>query len=215
MAYSTAAKPHHNTLDMRQHTFGNRMFFMFIGLLIVGLGILAIAHPFLTTLATKIFIGWTLLFVGIAQIFQSFSTRGWSEFALNLLIGFLYAAVGGWLIFFPLAGVLTLTAVLAATFIAQGVIEIVMGFRMRGSGGWFALLLAGAVAMTLGVMILSGMPSTAAWAIGLLVGVNLVVSGITYIVLALSAPFDNDGGYRNAASSSGDRFRRADPHASQ
>ncbi len=153
MAYSTAAKPHHNTLDMRQHTFGNRMFFMFIGLLIVGLGILAIAHPFLTTLATKIFIGWMFLFVGIGQIFQSFSTRGWSEFALNLLIGFLYAAVGGWLIFFPLAGVLTLTVVLAATFIAQGAIEIVMGFRMRGSGGWFALLLADAVAMTLGVMI--------------------------------------------------------------
>jgi hypothetical protein len=89
--------------------------------------------------------------------------RKWSEFVLNLLIGFLYAAVAGWLIFFPLAGVLTLTVVLAATFIAQGAIEIVMGFRMRGSGGWFALLLADAVAMTLGVMILSGMPSTAPW----------------------------------------------------
>ncbi len=62
-----------------------------------------------------------------------------------------------------------------------------MAFRMRPGGGWFAMLLAGAVAMLVGVMILSGLPSTAAWAIGLLVGVNLIASGLTYIVLALTA----------------------------
>lgn len=195
MAYQTAQHPSSPTaqhpsspsFEMQQHISQNRVAFIVFGLLIIGLGIVAIAHPFLTTLAAKIFLGWTLLVTGVAQVIQSWSTKAWSEFFLNLLIGLLYMAVGGWLIYFPEVGVLTLAFVVALTFIGQGVIEVAMAFRMRPGGGWFAMLLAGAVAMLVGVMILSGLPSTAAWAIGLLVGVNLIASGLTYIVLALTA----------------------------
>lgn len=187
MAYPTAAQPRPSSFEMQRHISENRIAFMLFGLLLIGLGILAIAHPFLTTLAAKIVLGWTLLIVGVAQVIQSLSAKAWSEFFLNLLMGLIYAAVGAWLVFFPLTGMLTLTIVLAATFIVQGFIELAMGLRMRPSGGWFALLLAGAVAIVVGVMIMYGLPSTATWAIGLMVGVNLIVSGVTYIVIALTA----------------------------
>src|SRR5687767_15110973 len=119
MAYPTAPQRPSSSFEMQQHISQNRVALILFGLLIIGLGIVAIAHPFLTTLAAKIFLGWTLLVVGVAQVIQSWSTKAWSEFFLNLLVGLLYIAVGAWLIYFPDIGVLTLTVVLALTFIGQ------------------------------------------------------------------------------------------------
>jgi uncharacterized membrane protein HdeD (DUF308 family) len=96
----------------------NRTWFIILGVLLIVLGVAAIAFPLLTTIAAKIFLGWLFLIGGVVQIIHAFSTRQWSEFFLDLLIGVLYLIAGSWLAFFPLAGILTLTVLLAALFIA-------------------------------------------------------------------------------------------------
>ena len=122
---------------------------------------------------------------------HAFSTRSWSEFLLDLLVGLLYALVGAWLAFFPLTGILTLTVLLAITFVLQGGAQIGMSFRMRPHSGWFWMLLAGIIAILAGAMIVAGLPSTATWAVGILVGVNLLTSGWAYLILALGAKESN------------------------
>jgi uncharacterized membrane protein HdeD (DUF308 family) len=136
-------------------------------------------------------LGWLFLIGGIAQVVHAFSTRSWSEFLLDLLVGLLYALVGAWLAFFPLTGILTLTVLLAITFVLQGGAQIGMSFRMRPHSGWFWMLLAGIIAILAGAMIIAGLPSTATWAVGILVGVNLLTSGWAYLILALGAKESN------------------------
>jgi uncharacterized membrane protein HdeD (DUF308 family) len=165
----------------------NRTWFFILGILLIVLGAVAIAFPFLTTIATKIFVGWLFLIGGIVQIVHAFSTKGWSEFLLNLLMGVLFLIAGAWLAFFPLTGIVTLTIFLAAMFAIQGIIEISMALRMRPDDGWVWMLFAGIVALAVGILIVMDLPSSAAWAIGLLVGINLLMTGVAYLFLPMAA----------------------------
>lgn len=165
----------------------NRTAIMIFGVVLTLIGIVALAYPLMTAIVVKIMIGWVLLIAGISQIIFAFSTTRWTDFFLELLVGILFAIAGVWLAFFPLTGVLTLTLFLAFTFLLQGVLEIVSGFRMRPHEGWGWVLFAGILGVIIGLMILNNFPSSAAWAIGLLVGINLIASGIAYIALAMSA----------------------------
>ncbi|MGH9552719.1 MAG: HdeD family acid-resistance protein [Terriglobales bacterium] len=164
----------------------NRTWFIILGVLLIVLGLIAISFPFLTPIAAKIFLGWLFLIGGIVQIIHAFSTRQWSEFFLDLLIGILYLIAGGWLAFFPLTGIITLTVLLAAMFVAQGVLEVGMAFRIRPHAGWVWMLIAGIVAIAAGVLILAHLPSSATWAIGLLVGISLLMSGWAYLFLPMA-----------------------------
>jgi uncharacterized membrane protein HdeD (DUF308 family) len=103
-----------------------------------------------------------------------------------LLIGLLYLAAGGYLAFLPFSGIITLTILLAALFIAEGVLEVIMAFRVRPHEGWGWLLLSGLVAIAVGVLIAMQLPSSATWAIGLLTGVNLLSTGFGFVFLALA-----------------------------
>jgi uncharacterized membrane protein HdeD (DUF308 family) len=165
----------------------HRVWFTVLGAVLIVLGIVAIAFPFVTTIAAKIFLGWLFLIGGVAQVVHAFSPQRWSEFFLDLLVGLLYLAAGVWLAFFPLTGIITLTIVLAVLFIFEGVLQAGMAFRIRPKRGWVWLLISGLVAIAVGILIFTGLPSTAVWAIGLLVGINLLVSGWSYILLASMA----------------------------
>jgi uncharacterized membrane protein HdeD (DUF308 family) len=172
---------------MQQAVVENRTWFMVLGIALVILGIVAIIFPFMTTIAAKIFLGWLFLIGGVVEVIHAFSTQKWSAFFLNLLIGVLYVVVGAYLAFLPLSGILTLTIVLAALFIAEGVLQVIMAFRVRGHGGWGWMLFSGVVAIAVGIMIWANLPSSAVWAIGLLVGVNMITSGWAFIFLASAA----------------------------
>ena len=163
----------------------NRTWFIIFGILLIVLGTLGIVFPFLTTIAAKIFLGWLFLIGGMVQIVHAFSARGWSEFFLDLLMGVLFLIGGGWLAFFPLTGIITLTIFLAAMFVVQGIIETAMALRMRPYKGWIWMLLAGIVALAAGFLILAQLPSSATWAIGLLVGINLIMTGWAYLLLPM------------------------------
>jgi uncharacterized membrane protein HdeD (DUF308 family) len=160
--------------------------FLALGILLVVAGIAAIAFPLLSTIAAKIALGWIFLVTGIVMIVHAFSIQKWGGFLMELLLGVLYLFVGGWLAFFPFTGIITLTILLAALFLAEGVLEVIMGFRVRPHEGWGWLVFSGLIAVAVGVLIAYELPSSAAWAIGLLVGVNLLSTGISFIILALS-----------------------------
>ncbi len=165
----------------------NRTWFMILGVVLIVLGIAAVAFPFATTIAAKMVFGWVFLIGGIAQIVHAFSTQRWSAFLWDVLIGALYLIAGIWLAFFPLTGIITLTVFLAAMFIVEGIFEVIMALGLRAQEGWFWLLISGLVSLAVGVLIYAQLPSSAAWAIGLLVGINMITSGWAYFFLALAA----------------------------
>ena len=160
--------------------------FLALGIVFVLAGIAAIAFPLVSTIAAKVALGWIFLAGGVLMIIHSFSASGWRGFLLGLLIGVLYVVAGGWLAFFPFTGIVTLTILLAALFLAEGVLEAIMAFRVRPHEGWGWLLLSGLVAVAVGVMIAMELPSSATWAIGLLTGINLLMTGISFVMLALA-----------------------------
>ena len=160
--------------------------FLALGIVLLLAGVAAIAFPLLSTIAAKIALGWIFLVGGVVLLVHAFSIKGWRGFLMELLIGALYVVAGGWLAFFPFTGIVTLTILLAALFLAEGVLEVVMALRVRPHEGWGWLLLSGLVAIAVGVLIAYELPSSATWAIGLLAGVNLVSTGVSFIVLALA-----------------------------
>jgi uncharacterized membrane protein HdeD (DUF308 family) len=160
--------------------------FLALGILLVLAGVAAILFPLVSTIATKIALGWIFLVSGALLIIHAFSSQQWRGFIWGLLLGVLYVIAGGWLAFFPFTGIITLTLLLAALFLAEGVLEVIMGVRVRPHEGWGWLVLSGLVAIAVGAMIAAELPGSAIWAIGLLAGINLLSSGISFVVLALA-----------------------------
>ncbi|PYG31899.1 HdeD family acid-resistance protein [Pelagimonas varians] len=158
-----------------------------LGIALIVLGALAIVFPLATTIAAKVFIGWLFLFGGAFQIWQSFSIREWGGFLWNLLIGVMYFLVGGWLAFDPFAGIIGLTVLLAMTFIAHGVMEAAIANTLRPETGWGWMMFSGLIGVLAGIMIIAGLPSTAVWAVGLMVGINLISSGFAFFALGSAA----------------------------
>ena len=165
----------------------HRTRFIVLGILLIVLGIVAIGFPLMTTIAAKIFLGWLFLIGGAVQLYHAYSTKNWSAFFLNALLGVLYVLAGAWLAFFPLTGIVTLTVLLALMFILEGVLQASMAFHLRPQQGWGWMLTAAVVAVLVGVLILAQLPSSATWAIGLLVGINMISSGWAFVFLAMAA----------------------------
>jgi uncharacterized membrane protein HdeD (DUF308 family) len=158
-----------------------------LGICMVVLGIAAICLPMVATLAIEIVIGWLLIVGGIIHAINAFSAKHWNGSAMNVLASILYIVVGGLLLTHPVAGMLTLTLVLAAFFLVEGFFKIVMAIQMRSMPNWGWMFISGLIALILGVMIWIGWPGTAAWVIGLLVGIDLIFGGWAMLYIALSA----------------------------
>lgn len=153
------------------------------GILALIAGIAAIAVPAVASVAVAIFIGWMLVFAAVAMGIRAFALRGdGSDFALRLGEALLSLAAGLCLLLFPLTGTLTLTFFLAAWFLASGALLLYGAWRMRGRFGAGWLGVNGAISLVLGLLIAVQLPSSAAWAIGLIVGVNLLFWGIRCLV---------------------------------
>ena len=172
------------------------VWYLVLGIVLLLGGCAAIAFPHLSTIATKIALGWVFLVSGVVTILHAFSAGEWRGFFLNLLIGILYAAAGAYLAFLPLTGILTLTALVAALFLADGVLEVIMAFRIRSHRGWGWVLVSGLVAIAAGVLIALQLPSSATWVLGVLVGIKMIFAGWSFIALAL-------GGHRSDAPAPG------------
>jgi len=172
--------------DAKRQIADNWGWFLALGVVLLIAGVAAVAFPLLSTIAAKIALGWIFLVGGAVLVIHAFSIQQWRGFLLSLLIGVLYLVAGGWLAFFPFTGIITLTLLLAALFFTEGVLEVIMAVRVRPHEGWVWLLLSGLVAIAVGVLIAAELPSSATWAIGLLAGINLLTTGVSFVVLALA-----------------------------
>jgi uncharacterized membrane protein HdeD (DUF308 family) len=163
--------------------------FLIEGILLTILGLAAMIVPPLASLAVTIFLGWMFLISGIAGLALTFWARGMPGFWWSLLSAVLAIGAGVILLAQPVEGTLTLTVVVGVYFLAEGVATIMYALEHRRelSGRWSWLLIAGIVDIVLAGIIISGLPGTALWAIGLLVGINLLFGGTTLIGMALAA----------------------------
>jgi uncharacterized membrane protein HdeD (DUF308 family) len=159
------------------------------GVVLLVLGATAIVLPPLATLAVTILIGWLFLVSGVVGLFTTFWMRAAPGFWWALLSAVLGIVVGFWLLAAPVTGALSLTVILVAFFIIEGIASIMFSLEHKRelSGNWGWMLVSGIVDLVLAAMIFAGLPSTAAWAIGLLVGINMVFGGTALIALALHA----------------------------
>lgn len=161
--------------------------FLALGILWIVLGTVAVVLPWLATVAAALTIGALLAAGGIMQIVQSFRCKRWRGTALHVVMGLLYLAAGVILLFLPLQGILTLTLVLAGLFIAVGILRIIAALQDRDLRGWGWLLFSGILGVAVGLIIWLGWPGTAVWALGLLVGIELIFSGWALVMVALAA----------------------------
>ena len=163
--------------------------FLTEGILLMILGVLAIVVPNVATLAVEILIGWLLLISGIAGLIATLRMRYAPGFGWSLLSAVIAVAAGVVLLLWPLSGALSLTLVLTAFLTVEGVASILYALEHKRelSGRWGLMLFSGLVDLVLAGMIFAGFPATAAWAIGLLMGINLVFGGSAVIAMALHA----------------------------
>jgi uncharacterized membrane protein HdeD (DUF308 family) len=163
--------------------------FLVEGVVLLVLGATAVVLPLLATLALTIIIGWLFLVSGVVGLVTTFWMRQAPGFWWSLISAVLGVAVGFVLLASPLSGAFSLTLVLVVFFIIEGAASIMFALdhkrELTGKWGW--MLVSGIVDLVLGAMIFGGLPSTAAWAIGLLVGINMVFGGAALIAMALHA----------------------------
>jgi uncharacterized membrane protein HdeD (DUF308 family) len=163
--------------------------FLIEGIVLVVLGLLAIVVPPIATLAVEILIGWLFLVSGVVGLVTTFWMRHAPGFWWALLSAVLGIGAGIVLLAWPLSGVLSLTLILIVFFTIEGVATIMYALEHKRelSGRWGWMLASGIVDLILAGIIFAGLPGTAAWAIGLLVGINMIFGGSALIAMAMHA----------------------------
>jgi len=163
--------------------------FLVEGIILIILGMAAIIVPQVATFAFAILIGWLFLVSGIVGLITTFWMRHAPGFWWSLFSAVIAILAGGVLLARPVSGVLSLTFVLIAFFVIEGIVTIMYAIDHRAqlSGRWAWMLASGVVDLILAGIIFAGLPGTAVWALGLLVGINMVFGGTAMIGMALAA----------------------------
>ena len=161
--------------------------FIAVAVLFILLGIFAIAEPYAAGLGVTLLVGWLLVFGAVAHFFAAFKGHGAKHVILQLLVGIVYLIGGLYFLTHTIMGVSTLTLLLSGVILAEGVLEILAYFRLRNMHAASWLLINGVVTLLLGGLIWFHWPSSSVWAIGTLVGVNLLMTGISRLMLGLAA----------------------------
>ena len=163
--------------------------FLTQGVLMVILGVVAFVAPTVATIAVDIFIGWLFLISGIFGLAALFSVRSVPAFMWTLITAALSVVVGAMLIWKPAEGVFSLTLVLTAFFIVEGIFQIVASITSRDAipGSWGWMLASGLADLVLAAIIIAGWPLSAGWVLGLLVGINLITSGLAVVMAAITS----------------------------
>jgi uncharacterized membrane protein HdeD (DUF308 family) len=157
---------------------------MLWGILMIVCGILAISLPLASSIGIVILLAWLILFAGVSHLIFAFHSHSVGGFLWQVLLGLIYGAAAIYMLMNPLLGVLSLTLVLAVFLLVEGILELALYFRIRGTrhAGW--VLFDGIVTLILGILIWAHWPSSAVWLIGTLVGISLIFSGISRFMLS-------------------------------
>jgi uncharacterized membrane protein HdeD (DUF308 family) len=163
--------------------------FLVEGIILAILGLAAIALPPIAGIAVTVVLGWLFLIGGIVGLIATFNQKNAPGFWWALISAAVSVLAGGILLANPAAGVATLTYVLIAFFLIDGILIVILAFEHRRElvGRWEWMLLGGVMDLVLAGIIIAGLPGTLAWALGLLVGIDLLFGGAALIAMALSA----------------------------
>jgi uncharacterized membrane protein HdeD (DUF308 family) len=168
-----------------RHLRSEWWWFLVLGILLIVSGILALTYPLVGSVATVVVLGMTLLISGVAMIVATFWAGRWSAHLLQLLIGVFYVVVGFMIMDKPLEATASLTLVVAAMFIVVGIMRSVAALVVRyPQWGWS--LLSGVLSTMVGLVIYKSFPETALWAIGTLVGIQLIFDGWFWVMLGVA-----------------------------
>lgn len=158
-----------------------------LGILLIVLGLIALAAPFIAGVFVETLIAWLLIFAGVGHLVLAWHVRGAGAHIWEALVGVAYIVVAIFLLWHPLAGLVSLTLFLGAYLLFKGIFELVASARIRGvpGGGW--ILVDGIVSILIALFIWLHLPYTAEWVVGTLLGVAILFSGISRVALALAA----------------------------
>ena len=157
-----------------------------LSVLLIIFGVLAIALPLVSSIGIAIVIGWLAIFAGIAQVVHAFQSEGIGHIVWKLAVAVFYLAAGAYLLAYPALGVAGLTLVLGVFLFAEGVADVIAYFSARKSGASAWMLLDGIITLVLGFMIWDRWPFSALWVIGTFVGISMVMTGTTRLMMALA-----------------------------
>jgi uncharacterized membrane protein HdeD (DUF308 family) len=157
---------------------------IFMGVLTAALGVFLILYPLATATITTVLLGWVLIFVGIAQFVFALHSQTVGSFFLKVLLCALYGITGVALAFFPFEGVEALTGLLGTLLLVQAGLLTATAFQVKPLDGWGWFLADAIASFCMGILILAKWPSSSVWAIGTLVGVAVLMGGISRIVIA-------------------------------
>ena len=158
-----------------------------LGILFLVLGIIGLGMTFTLTMASILFFGILILIGGVVQIIESFKCRGWKSIVYHILIGILYLLAGIFMVTNPAAASAVLTLLLAFALIAVGLVRIVVAFQLRGMKNWGWPFIGGILTVLLGLMIAVKWPVSGLFVIGLLVAIEMIIHGWSYLFIALAA----------------------------
>jgi uncharacterized membrane protein HdeD (DUF308 family) len=175
--------------DLRRTIHQHWLAFVIEGIVLMVLGLLAVLLPPLATIGVTIFIGWLFLLSGVMGLIATFWARQAPGFWWALLSAVIGIAAGLVLLASPAGGAVSLTLVLIVFFVIEGVATIMyaLDHRRELSGRWGFMLFSGVIDLGLAAIILMGLPGTAAWAIGLMVGINLIFGGTALLAMGVNA----------------------------
>jgi uncharacterized membrane protein HdeD (DUF308 family) len=168
--------------------------FLAEGVILLALGVLAVLTPFVAGVAATLFVGWLFLLAGVTGLVFTYKERMAPGFWWALLSSAVAVLAGLSLLFNPVVGLFSLTVVMIVYFLADGILTILLGIGYRGQAPdhWFWVVVSGVIDLILAAVLISGLPGTALWAVGLLVGIDLAFAGAALIGLSVA-------GRRNAA----------------
>lgn len=175
------------TTDVSTDINKNSKVSLIMGALLVILGVVAIAQPAVSTIFAETWFALILASAGATKLVYGFQTRNEGGLVWKLLLGVLYIATGVMLFVYPLTGILTLTLLLGGFLLTEGVFELILAFRLRPQQNWTWSLVNGIVTLVLGGMVWFQWPFNAPWLIGTLVGVSVLFTGISRVMLSLNA----------------------------
>jgi uncharacterized membrane protein HdeD (DUF308 family) len=167
----------------------HRKLFLFEGIVLVVLGMLAIFVPLVASLAATAFFGAILLISGVVGFIATLKARHAPAFSWSLVSAVLAIVTGALLLASPVRGTISLTVILIAFLFVEGGVSIMFAIqhRSRESNGWAWALASGVIDIGLGALLVAGLPGTALWALGLLIGINMVFGGWSLIAMSLNA----------------------------
>ena len=156
------------------------------GVLLIVLGMLAVGSPALAAVAVNAVIAWLIVLAGVVHLILAFHGHRAGSLLWKLLVGIAYVFFGVYLIAHPALGVASLTLLLGSLFLVEGIFDVALFFQIRAVGGSSWILVDGVITLLLGLMIYLQWPSSSNWAIGTLVGVSMIISGVTRLMLSLA-----------------------------